>query len=314
MSTLVDAASARTTPMRGRSRLTAAKRRQYGAAYALVLPFFIVFVAMVIVPLAYAGYLSLYRKRLIGGTSFAGAENYIKALTDPLFLSGVGRMAIFLIIQVPFMIVLALFFALALDSGMMKLAKFSRLAIFVPYAVPGVVATLMWGYLYGPDFGPFAQIGEALGFGPPPFLTQTGMLFSIMNIVNWAFIGYNMIIIYAALRSLPSELYEAARVDGASEFRIAWSIKIPAVRPALLLTVIFSVIGTFQLFTEPRLMATLAPNVIGTAWSPNLYAYNVAFVNQDANYAAALAFLLGIVIMIVSYVVQLSNQRKEGRP
>src|SRR6185436_17988862 len=161
------------------------------------------------------------------------------------------------------------------------------LAIFVPYAVPGVVATLMWGYLYGPDFGPFAQISNALGLGAPPFLTQTGMLFSIMNIVNWSFIGYNMIIIYAALRSLPSELYEAARVDGASEPRIAWSIKIPAVRPALLLTVIFSVIGTFQLFTEPKLMFTLAPNVIGTAWSPNLYAYNVAFVNQDANYAAA---------------------------
>ena len=139
------------------------------------------------------------------------------------------------------------------------------------------------------------------------------MLFSIMNIVNWAFIGYNMILIYAALRSIPSELYEAARVDGASEVRIAWSIKIPAIRPALLLTIIFSVIGTFQLFTEPKLMFNLAPNVIGTAWTPNLYAYNVSFVNQDANYAAALAFLLGIVIIIVSYVVQLSAQR-EGAP
>ena len=89
-----------------------------------------------------------------------------------------------------------------------------------------------------------------------------------MNIVSWAFIGYNMIIIYAALRSIPTELYEAARVDGASEVRIAWSIKIPAIRPALLLTVIFSVIGTFQLFTEPKLMFSLAPNVIGTAWTP----------------------------------------------
>jgi multiple sugar transport system permease protein len=196
---------------------------------------------------------------------------------------------------------------------MMRLAKFSRLAIFVPYAVPSVVATLMWGYLYGPDFGPFAQISRALGFGPPPFFTQNGMLFSIMNIVNWEFIGYNMIIIYAALRSIPSELYEAARVDGASEIRIATSIKIPAVRAALLLTVIFSVIGTFQLFNEPHLMRTLAPTVIGTAYTPNLYAYNIAFVNQDTNYAAALAFLLGLVIMIVSYIVQLTAQRKERR-
>ena len=139
------------------------------------------------------------------------------------------------------------------------------------------------------------------------------MLFSIMNIVNWEFIGYNMIILYAALRSIPTELYEAARVDGASETRIAWSIKIPSIRAGLLLTVIFSVIGTFQLFTEPKLMYNLAPNVIGTAYTPNLYAYNIAFVNQEANYAAALAFLLGIVIMIVSYTVQLSAQRKERR-
>jgi multiple sugar transport system permease protein len=279
----------------------------------LVLPFFLIFLAMIIVPLVYAGYLSFFRTRLIGGTSFVGFENYTRALTDPLFLGGVGRMGLFLLIQVPIMLALALFFALALDSGLMKLARFSRLAIFVPYAVPSVVATLMWGYLYGPDFGPFAQISRALGMGPPPFFTQDAMLFSIMNIVNWEFIGYNMIIIYAALRSLPAELYEAARVDGASEFNIAWSIKIPSIRPALLLTVIFSVIGTFQLFTEPQLMRTLAPTVIGTGYTPNLYAFNISFVNQDANYAAALAFLLGIVIMIVSYTVQLSARRKERR-
>jgi multiple sugar transport system permease protein len=314
MSTLVDSGVRTGTEIaRHRPKTTAAKRRQYGAAYALVLPFFAIFIAMIIIPLIYSGYLSFFKKRLIGGTSFAGFDNYVRALTDSLFLSGVARMGIFLVVQVPIMLALSLFFALALDSGMMRLAKFSRLAIFVPYAVPGVVATLMWGYLYGPDFGPFAQITKALGFGPPPFFTQTGMLFSIMNIVNWLFIGYNMILLYAALRSIPSELYEAARVDGASEKRIAWSIKIPAIRPALLLTVIFSVIGTFQLFTEPKLMSTLAPNVIGTAWTPNLYAYNVSFVNQDANYSAALAFLLGIVIMIVSYVVQLSTQRKERR-
>src|SRR5215212_3392213 len=210
MSTLVNAAPEVATSAPRRARLTAAKRRQYGAAYALVLPFFLIFVAMVIVPLVYAGYLSFFRKRLIGGTSFAGVENYVKALTDPLFLSGVGRMAIFLVVQVPFMIALALFFALALDSGMMRLAKFSRLAIFVPYAVPSVVATLMWGYLYGPDFGPFAQLADKLHTSVPSFLSSGLMLPSMANIVSWEFTGYNMIILYAALRSIPSELYEAA--------------------------------------------------------------------------------------------------------
>jgi multiple sugar transport system permease protein len=296
-----------------RRRSTAAQRRQWGAAYLLVLPFFVIFLAMVVVPLFYSGYLSLFTKKLIGGLKFSGLDNYARALTDPSFLTGVGRMALFLLVQVPIMLVLAIFFALALDSGLMKLAKFSRLAIYVPYAVPGVVATLMWGFLYGPDFGPFAQIAAFFGAPPPAFFSPHGMFFSIINIVNWEFIGYNMIILYAALRSIPAELYEAARVDGAGEIRVAWSIKIPSIRPAILLTVIFSIIGTFQLFNEPKLMSTLAPTVIGTDWSPNLYAYSLAFINQDTNYAAAIAFLLGFVIAVLSYIFQLGTSRRERR-
>ena len=187
------------------------------------------------------------------------------------------------------------------------------MAVYVPYAVPGVVAALMWGYLYGPDFGPFAQVAGWFGAPPPPFFSERGMFFSIVNIVNWEFVGYNMIILYAALRSIPTELYEAARVDGASEARIAWSIKIPSIRPAIMLTIIFSIIGSFQLFNEPRLMCFLAPTVIGTDWSPNLYAYNIAFVNQDTNYAAAISFLLGFVIAVLSYIFQLSANRKERK-
>jgi multiple sugar transport system permease protein len=300
-----------TTPTR--KPLTVAKKRQYVAAYLLVLPFFLVFLAMVIVPLGYAGYLSFFRQQLIGGVSFAGFANYTRALTDPAFLYGVGRVGLFLVIQVPIMLALSLFFALALDSGMVRLAKFVRLAIYIPYAVPAVVATLMWGYLYGRDFGPFAQLAGMAGLPAPPFLEPGFVLFSIINIVNWEFIGYNMIIIYAALRSIPTDLYEAARVDGASEPRIAWSIKIPAVRPALILTVIFSVIGSFQLFNEPNLLRILAPNAINSSYTPNLYAYTLAFVNQDANYAASIAFLLGMVIMALSYAVQLGTQRKEKR-
>ncbi len=308
-STAVPAGATTVAPRRRRA--TAAQRRQWGAAYALTLPFFVIFLAMIIVPLLYAGYLSLFKKKLIGGVSFAGLENYTRALTDPSFLTGVGRMALFLVVQVPIMLALAIFFALALDSGLMKLARFTRMAIYVPYAVPGVVAALMWGYLYGPDFGPIAQVARVFGASPPPFFSENGMFFSIINIVNWEYIGYNMIILYAALRSIPAELYEAARVDGATEKRIAWSIKIPSIRPAIVLTIIFSIIGSFQLFNEPRLMGFLAPTVIGTDWSPNLYTFSVAFVNQDTNYAAALAFLLGFVIAVVSYIFQLSTARKE---
>ncbi len=300
-------------PTRPGTRRNATQRRQNRAAYLFIAPFLIVFVLMLLVPLSYSGYLSVFTTRLIGGSQFAGLTNYIRAFTDPAFLSGVGRMGLFLIIQVPIMLALALFLALAIDSGRVRGAGAIRLLVFMPYAVPGVVATLMWGYLYGQDFGPIDQIMKAIGFGAPNLLSAQTILGSMMNIVTWEFVGYNMIIMYAALRAIPSELYEAAEIDGAGQFRMAWSIKIPAIRPAIMLTVIFSIIGTFQLFNEPSLLHNLAPNVIDNAFTPNFYAYNLAFTNQDVDYAAAIAFFLGLVIAVVSYVVQLSTQRREAR-
>ena len=119
------------------------------------------------------------------------------------------------------------------------------------------------------------------------------MLFSLANVATWTYTGYNMIILYAALRAIPSELYEAAAVDGAGAVGTAIHIKLPLLRPALLLCTIFSVIGSFQLFAEPNMFYTLAPQVIGKAYTPNLYVYNLAFADQRLNYAAALSFLLG---------------------
>lgn len=287
------------------------KRRQHRVAYLFVLPFFVVFVAMLIVPLFFAGYLSFFGEKLIGGVSFVGFANYVQAAVDPEFIGGIARMGLFLIIQVPIMLGFALLFALALDSGRTRGSKPLRLIIFVPYAVPGVVATLMWGYLYGNDFGPIAQFVRFLGLEAPNLLSPGNVLGSMMNIVTWEFVGYNMIIMYSALRAIPSDLYEVAEIDGASQWRIAWNIKMPAIRPAIMLTVIFSIIGTFQLFNEPSLLRNIAPNAISNSFTPNFYAYNLAFVNQNINYAAAVSFILGIVIMIVSYVVQLTTQKRE---
>jgi multiple sugar transport system permease protein len=300
--------SALTSAAVPRRRREASRRAAVG--YLFVAPFLVVFVAMLVVPLVYAGYLSLFREQLIGGTSFAGLDNYTRAFGDELLWQGVARVGMFFLIQVPIMLVLALAFALALDSGVLWLSRLFRLGFFVPYAVPGVVATLMWGYLYGPEFGPIAQLFEKLSLDPPNLLGSDLMLGSIANIVFWEFTGYNMILLYAALRAIPTELYEAAAVDGAGPWRTAWSVKIPALRPALLLALIFSVIGSFQLFNEPQLLQRLAPNVIDSAYTPNLYAYSLAFTSQDLNYAAAVSFLLGLVIVAVSYSVQLAANRR----
>jgi multiple sugar transport system permease protein len=300
--------SALTSAAVPRARREASRRAAVG--YLFVAPFLVVFVAMLVVPLVYAGYLSLFREQLIGGTSFAGLDNYTRAFGDERLWQGVARVGMFFLIQVPIMLVLALAFALALDSGVLWLSRLFRLGFFVPYAVPGVVATLMWGYLYGPEFGPIAQLFEKLSLDPPNLLGSDLMLGSIANVVFWEFTGYNMILLYAALRAIPTELYEAAAVDGAGPWRTAWSVKIPALRPALLLALIFSVIGSFQLFNEPQLLQRLAPNVIDSAYTPNIYAYSLAFTSQDLNYAAAVSFLLGLVIVAVSYTVQLAANRR----
>ncbi|WP_112133945.1 carbohydrate ABC transporter permease [Glycomyces dulcitolivorans] len=278
--------------------------------YLFVAPFMIAFTAMFLVPLAYAAWFSLFREQMIGGNVFVGIDNYTRAFTDPQLIAGLGRVALFFLIQVPVMMILALFFALALDSALLRLSRTVRLAIFMPYAVPSVVAALMWGFLYGPDFGPLAQLADKIGAAAPDFLGADLMLGSIANIVTWEFTGYNMILLYAALRAVPTELYEAASVDGAGPWRTAWSIKIPLLRPAIVLCMVFSVIGSFQLFNEPSIMRTLAPNVIVADYTPNLYAYNLAFVGQEYNYAAAVSFVLGFVIMAGSYLFMLATNRR----
>ncbi|WP_052226514.1 carbohydrate ABC transporter permease [Microbacterium mangrovi] len=294
-----------------RRRPSRLHRPQTVAAWMLIIPFLVVFVAMFVVPLAYSAYLSLFTSHLVGGDVFSGFANYARALQDPSFWYGLGRVMLFLFIQVPIGLALSIFFALALDSGRVRGGRMARLLIFVPYAIPSVVATLMWGYLYGNDFGLITQIFHIFGLPSPDLLSPSNITGSTMNILIWEYVGYNMIVLYAALRSIPTELYEAAEIDGAGQWRIAWSIKLPAIQPAILLTVIFSIIGSFQLFNEPNLLFNIAPNAIGTDFSPNLYAYNVAFKNQDVNYAAAIAFLLGLLIAIISFVVQTRATRKD---
>ena len=299
------------------ARVPGGRRRRPGqrhsvAGFLFTVPFMVLFLALFIAPLLYALYLSLFREQLVGGTTFVGLDNYQEGLSDPEFTEGVKRVALFLVVQVPVMLGLALAFALIIDSGKLLFARLFRVAFFVPYAVPTVIAALMWGFLYGRDFGPFADLADKLGAAPPSFLGEATMLWSIANVVTWTYTGYNMIILYAALRSIPTDLYEAAAVDGAGPVRTAIHIKLPLLRPALLLCAIFSVIGSFQLFTEPQIFYDIAPAVIGKDYTPNLYVYNLAFADQRLNYAAALSFLLGAVVFVVSYAVMYASRRQEA--
>lgn len=288
------------------------RERRDWRGWAFVAPFMIVFVLMIIVPVVYAIYLSFFREQLIGGNVFAGLQNYVKVFTDEKFWNGFFRVTVFLVVQVPIMLALSLTAALAIDSARLHGAGFFRIAIFLPYAVPGVVAALIWGFIYGDQFGLTASVNSLLGTHLAP-LSGGWILASIGNIVTWEFMGYNMLIFYAALRTIPTELYEAAEIDGAGAFRTVFSIKIPALRGAIVIATIFSIIGSFQLFNEPNLLKVLAPNAITSFFTPNMYAYNLSFAGQQFNYAATVAIVMGVITAVIAYIVQLRGTRQENR-
>jgi len=295
----------------GAARGTRRTRRDW-RGWAFVAPFMVVFAAMIIAPVVYAIYLSLFRQQLIGGNAFVGLGNYVAVLQDDKFWASLGRVSLFLVVQVPVMLALSLTAALALDSARLHGTGFFRIALFLPYAVPGVVAALIWGFIYGDQFGLTASLNQLLGTGLAP-LSGQWVLASIGNIVTWEFMGYNMLIFYAALRVIPGELYEAAEIDGAGAFRTVFSIKLPAIRGALVIATIFSIIGSFQLFNEPNLLKQLAPNAISSYFTPNMYAYNLSFAGQQFNYAATVAIVMGVLTAVIAYVVQLRGTRKEVR-
>nr|WP_084504526.1 sugar ABC transporter permease [Actinoplanes sp. N902-109] len=269
-----------------------------------------VFALVFLAPIVYSIYLSLFKNRLIGGNSFVGLDNYQQALTDPNFWSAVGRVSLFLVVQVPIMLFVALLVALAIDSGRLYGKAFFRVTIFLPYAVPAVVAALMWGFMYGSQFGLVGSINDALGWHLPDLLSPGWILASIGNINTWEFTGYNMLIFYSALRTIPGSLYESAEIDGAGEFRKITAIKLPAIRGALVVATIFSIIGSFQLFNEPSILQKLAPNAITTDFTPNLYAYNLSFAGQQYNYSATVAIVMGVITMVIAYVVQLRGTKE----
>jgi multiple sugar transport system permease protein len=310
-------ALATTSRAPARTRARSVIRGRTLAPYLFILPFGVLFILFFLAPIVSAIYQSLFHFHRVGlGLSgvivtFGGLSNYFDVLRDPKFYSSVGRVLLYGIVQVPVMLILALILALLLDSTVVRFKAFFRVAFFVPYAVPGIVAALLWGYLYDPGLSPIDQALQSLHLPTPDFLGFGIVLWSIANIATWTWTGYNMLIIFAALQAIPSELYESARIDGCSGFRIAWSIKIPLVAPALILTCVFSIIGTVQLFAEPQVLASISNN-ISTSFTPVLYDYNMAFAYNDYYYAAALSVVLALVTFILSFGFLRVTQRQAG--
>ena len=274
--------------------------RNRATPWFFLAPFLVAFTAFFVAPVGYAVYLSLFIKKRSGfGPAkdvFGGLTNYIRAFQDADFLHSLLNIALFLV-----------------DSGAADAAhrhrpgagarrreKRLRAALFSHRFLPALHRAerdrraLLWGYLYSKNLSPLNQITGV----KTDFLASGILLFSIGNIVTWTWTGYNMITLYAALQNVPGDLYEAARIDGASSWNVTRYIKLPLLRPALTLTAIFSVIGTMQIFSEPFVLRPLGyvPDNI----TPNTYLYLVVARDGNFGYGATLAIVLALFTFILS--------------
>ncbi|MFZ1411592.1 MAG: sugar ABC transporter permease [Micropruina sp.] len=298
------------SPPRARGRVSGIARRQR-VGWLFVTPFLLIFAAFLVFPLGYAFGMSLFSSTLATGTKFVGLANYAKAFTDPLFLGGLGRVALFALIMIPAQLLVALVAALVLDTVSSWLGKVSRLLVFAPYAIPVVIGALMWSFLYSPKFGPAGSIFGLFGMETPNFLAANSIFGSLVNVVTWQWAGYYMVVIYSALRAIDPSIYEAARIDGASGWKIATDIKVPMIASSMVMVITFALIGTLQFFTEPTVLRSIASGALPADYTPNMYAFALAFSYSQFNYASTIAFSLGVLVFIGSFGF-LFLTRKQG--
>jgi multiple sugar transport system permease protein len=311
MSVLAPARPASVDPTASGSGSPARRRtRRHGAAgFLLAGPFALLLFGTVLVPVLYALYLSLFTERL-SGLGFGGPKqvfvalgNYLDVVSSATFHQSLGNVALYALVHVPTMLAAALVLALLLDTVVGRVKQIWTLAVFLPYAVPVVIGGLIWAYLYSPGVGPLNALS------PVDPLGKAGILPAVVNISHWQWVGYNMIIFYTALQAIPREVLESARVDGAGAVRTALFIKTPMIRPTVFVALVFTIIGSLQLFTEPLVLRGFT-GAVSSTWTPSLYVYEAAFVAGDYGRAAAASVLLAVVAAVLSAVVMRLSTRR----
>ncbi|MGV8846154.1 carbohydrate ABC transporter permease [Tessaracoccus sp.] len=307
------------SPQRRRGSRQARHQAIYGWAFAL--PFALLFLLVFVTPVFSAIRAGFFKMTASGGGLFGGGEqvevfvgleNFTVTALNPAFWSGIGRVVLFGAFQVPIMIGMALGLALLLDSFLVRRPGTWRLMYFLPYAIPGLIAAIVWGYLYLPDISPFAGSFGSLN-NHPFFLAPKVVLASMANMTTWTFTGYNMLIFLAALQAIPGDLYDAARIDGASGWKITTQIKVPLVRGAALLAVLLSIIGTIQLFNEPTVLKSLA-SWMGEDYTPMMMAYGSMFgrvTPSGAGPASAVSIMMALVAGVLAVIYALVQRKAD---
>jgi multiple sugar transport system permease protein len=283
------------------------------AAWIFLAPALIVLGLFFLLPVIAALLLSLtdydlYALADLHNLRFVALGNYWELLHRPLFWSALGHTFYFVIVGVPLSIITSLGAALLLNSPLARMKSFFRTALFAPVVTTVVATAVIWRYLFNTKYGWANYFLQSVGIHPidwlgdPHWAMPTIILFAV-----WKNFGYNMIIFLAGLQAIPADLYEAARIDGASLRRQFQHITLPMLKPTLVMVAILTVAGYFQLFAEPYVMTEGGP--LQSTTSVLYLMYEEGFKWWNLGSASAVAFLLFVIMFVVTAVLLRLSQR-----
>ncbi|WP_233230909.1 carbohydrate ABC transporter permease [Thermoanaerobacterium saccharolyticum] len=270
------------------------------APYFFIMPIIILFLVFMVYPIIYSLILS-FQKFDNGKYIFAGLENYRMLFKDDVFIQGLENTFIYLIIQVPIMILLALILATLLNNKFIKFKQFFRISFFLPALIGLVAYSIVFKLFLNTDFGFINYLLKLFHLPIVDWLNgQYSSKASVIIAITWRWTGYNMVILLAALQGIPDDIYEACDIDGANAIQKFLFVTVPLVKPVILFCTITSTIGTLQLFDEPYILTGGGPS--NATITVAQYLYNTGFRYFNFGYAAAISYVIAIIIAILSYI------------
>ncbi|MFJ6011394.1 carbohydrate ABC transporter permease [Streptomyces sp. NPDC092952] len=270
------------------------------APYLFILPAAVLFATFKLYPIGWSFFLSLF-KSVDGVDAYVGLDNYVRLSHDPLFWTALKNTAVILLIQVPVMLALATGLAVALNSTLLRARSLFRLGFFLPMVTGLVAYGVIFSVLLNQRYGLVNWLISLVGADGVPWLTDPlWAQISLGLALTWHYTGYNAVILLARLQNVPSELYDAAAVDGAGAWKSFRHVTLPGLRPAILLTAVLSTIGTLQIFDEPYILTHGGPD--NATLTIGVYLYQNAFTYFDFGYASAIAYVLAVLIGILGLI------------
>jgi multiple sugar transport system permease protein len=284
------------------------RRRRIGrkslAGYAFIAPAMIFLLVFALGPFLFTIWVSLHQWNMltpVADMPFRGLDNYRYLLfDDPLFRETFRNTVYFAIANVSISVVLALGVALLLN-GPIHFRPFWRAAFFIPYVTVPVAVAIVWRARLNSRYGMINTLLDMVGIAQQPFLDSVSQaLPTVIGVAIWQGIGYYMIIFLAGLQAIPSDLYEAARIDGASTWRLFWSITLPLLRPTLLFVVVVNTLSSLQVFDLPFILTEGGP--VNSTNTLVLYMYDTAFRFLRMERATSMAVMLFLVIFVITLI------------